>query len=185
VKKWDVRLVGAGNQGLIEGGVILAQAAVCDGNNVVQSQKYGLEMRDGAGKVEVIISDSEIHYPRISKADILLAMSQKAYDKYAPHLKEEGVLIIDSTQVKSSECNLAKQEHSIPISEIAVEETGTEMMANIVAVGAIAGITRIVTEGALKEAVLRGVSTGKEVITLKALNAGLDAGARLKTFQVS
>ena len=87
-KRWEIRLSGTGGQGLILAGIILAEAAIIDGFNAVQSQSYGPEARGGASKAEVIISDEEINYPKIGNAGILLAMSQKAYDKYSPQVQE-------------------------------------------------------------------------------------------------
>lgn len=91
----EFRLSGSGGQGLILAGIILAEAALKDGKNVVQSQSYGPEARGGASKAEVIISDKDINYPKVEKCDVLLALTQKAYDKYISTLKTGGVLIKD------------------------------------------------------------------------------------------
>ena len=62
VEKWQVRLSGTGGQGIIKAAMILAQAALSDGNNAVQSQVYGPESRGGATKGEVVISNGPIYY---------------------------------------------------------------------------------------------------------------------------
>lgn len=96
----ELRLSGSGGQGLILAGIILAEAALYDGMNVVQSQSYGPEARGGASKAEVIISKSEINYPKVNKCDILLSLTQIACDKYIDSLKIGGTLIIDNSVVK-------------------------------------------------------------------------------------
>ncbi|ATW28831.1 2-oxoglutarate ferredoxin oxidoreductase subunit gamma [Candidatus Formimonas warabiya] len=177
--KWEVRLSGTGGQGLILGGIILAEAGILDGYKAVQSQSYGPEARGGASKAEVIISTREINYPKIGEADILLAMSQQAYDKYATDLREGGILIIDSTLVTNIGANKAAHIYRIPITEIAKKETGLGMTANIVALGAIVGVTKVVTEEALKEAVLDRIPAGTEEINLRAVQAGLTVSRTL------
>ncbi|ATW24415.1 2-oxoacid:acceptor oxidoreductase family protein [Candidatus Formimonas warabiya] len=178
-EKWEIRLSGTGGQGLILGGIILAEAGIIDGYNAVQSQSYGPEARGGASKAEVIISRQEINYPKIGEADILLAMSQQAYDKYSPSVKEGAILIVDSTLVSNTGESNGQNIYRIPITELAKKETGREMTANIVALGAIVGVTQVVSEEALKEAVLDRIPAGTEEINLKALQAGLSAGTAL------
>ena len=87
-KRWEIRLSGTGGQGLILAGIILAEAAIIDGFNAVQSQSYGPEARGGASKAEVIISDEEINYPKIGNAGILLAMSQKPMINILPKCRK-------------------------------------------------------------------------------------------------
>src|SRR3990172_8617479 len=96
-RQYEVRLSGSGGQGIILGGVILAEAAaIYEKKNAVQSQSYGPEARGGASKADVIISDEEIDYPKALKIDVLLALTQEACNKYIKDLKEGGVLIVDS-----------------------------------------------------------------------------------------
>lgn len=178
-QKWEIRLSGTGGQGLILAGIILAHAGVNEGYKVVQSQSYGPEARGGASKAEVIISEEVIYYPKIADADILLAMSQQAYDKYSPDIKEESVVIIDSTLVKKVDLNRGKKVYQVPITEIVKQETGQEMTANIAALGVIASITEVVSEEALTEAVLKRIPAGTEELNLKALKAGWEEAAKL------
>jgi 2-oxoglutarate ferredoxin oxidoreductase subunit gamma len=87
--RYEVRLAGEGGQGLILAGVILAEAAAAtEGTYVAQTQSYGPEARGGASRSEVVISDHEIDYPRVVEADLLLAMSQEAYDRFGAELKQ-------------------------------------------------------------------------------------------------
>jgi 2-oxoglutarate ferredoxin oxidoreductase subunit gamma len=178
--KLDIRLSGSGGQGLILAGIILANAGIKDGYNAIQSQSYGPEARGGASKAEVIISDQEIYYPKVGKSDVLLAMSQAAYNKYIQDIREESVLIIDSTLVKNIEKHQEEKLYYTSITELAIKGTGREMTANIVALGVIAGITRVVSEEALKEALLEKIPIGTEKLNIKALTLGLEKGAELR-----
>lgn len=168
----EFRLTGSGGQGLILAGIILAEAALLEGKNVVQSQSYGPEARGGASKAEVIISDSFINYPKIDKCDILLALTQKAYDKYIDTLKDNGVLIVDNGISLNNNINNINV-FSIPILNTASEKIGTPMVANMIALGSIQAVTDIVKMESLEKAVLSRVPKGTEELNRRALNEGV------------
>lgn len=169
--KLELRFAGSGGQGLILAGIILAEAALLDGKNCIQTQSYGPEARGGASKSEVIISDDEIDYPKVQKPDILLALSQKAYDKYRGDLKEDGIIIIDSSIKHAKEINKV---YSLPIIETAQKNVGRAFTANIVLLGAVTELTNIVTKDSLLKAVLRRVPKGSEKLNEIALMEGCD-----------
>lgn len=173
----EVRLAGAGGQGLLLAGLILAEAAVLyDHKQACQTQSYGPEARGGASKSEVIIDDESIDYPKVIAADVLLALSQEACDEYYHDLKRDGVLIVDSVHVRRVPTNRA---FSLPITEIAKEKTGRTITANIVGLGVLAGLTDVVSKEALQKAVAERAPEGTAEINLEALAAGLEAGEKL------
>ena len=98
----QLRLSGSGGQGVITAAIILAEAAVSEGKNAVQSQSYGSEARGGASKSEVIIDDEKIYHPHVKTPDFVLAMTQKAADKYFHDLNPDGILILDDDLVPTS-----------------------------------------------------------------------------------
>jgi 2-oxoglutarate ferredoxin oxidoreductase subunit gamma len=171
LKQTEIRLTGSGGQGLILGGIILAEAAIMEGNNAVQSQSYGPEARGGASKAEVIISNKEIDFPKVVKADIMLSLTQVALDKYADTIKEDGILVVDSSLDVPSDLK-AKKVVSIPILNTAKEVIGKSMVANIVALGAIRQLSDIVSKESLEEAVLSRVPKGTEELNKRALQEG-------------
>jgi 2-oxoglutarate ferredoxin oxidoreductase subunit gamma len=172
----EISLSGTGGQGLILAGIILAEAAVLDGKQAVQTQSYGPEARGGASKAEVMISNGEIDYPKVLAADILLAMSQEACNKYTGYLKDTGKLIIDSTFVKQVP-SVKASVVALPITHTAREELGNAMFGNMIALGALAGITKIVSRDSLVKAVLARVPKGTEQINEKALELGIAMAA--------
>jgi 2-oxoglutarate ferredoxin oxidoreductase subunit gamma len=175
-ERYEIRLSGSGGQGLVTAGVILAEAAgVYDGKCVCQSQSYGPEARGGASKSEVIVSEEEIDYPKAIKPDVLLAMNQSACDTYLFDLKPGGTLIVDATLVKQLPTTRAV---AIPFTQIARREIGKEAAANIVALGALAAITKAVSVKGLEAAVLNRVPAGTEEMNRAALQAGIKAGRR-------
>ena len=173
MKRYEIRLSGSGGQGLIIAGIILAEAVgTYDEKYVCQTQSYGPEARGGASKSEVVISDEEIDYPKAIKPDVLLAMNQKSCDSYIFDLRPEGMLIVDSTFVKQMPTTKAIL---IPFTQIARDNVGKEMVANIVALGALGVLTKVVSLSSLEVAVLNRVPKGTEEINKDALEAGIEA----------
>ncbi len=174
--RFEIRLAGSGGQGLVLAGVILAEAAgIYDGKFVCQTQSYGPEARGGASKAEVVISDAEIDYPKAIRPDVLLALNQKSLDVFLGDLKEGGVLLVDADLVREVPESGAL---AIPFTRMA-REAGRELMANIVALGALAAITGAVSREGLQAAVLARVPAASREMNERALEAGLAAGARV------
>jgi 2-oxoglutarate ferredoxin oxidoreductase subunit gamma len=180
-KRYEIRLAGSGGQGLILAGVILAEAAgLYDGKFVCQTQSYGPAARGGASMAEVVISDVEIDYPKAVHPDVLLAMNQKSLDTYVFDLKPGGLLIVDATFVREvQEIPDHQRVFAIPCTELARDRLGKVMVANIVALGALAALSGAVTLKALESAVLARVPRGTEELNQQALAAGVEAAQRL------
>jgi len=172
MEKYEVRLSGSGGQGLLLAGIILAEGAINDGKNSVQTQSYGPEARGGASKSEVIISSESIDFPKVRNCDILLALTQKSYEQYSEGLKDNGILIIDSSVSVGAAGN--KKVYSVPILDTAVKDLGKPMVTNIVALGAIVEITNIISKESLEKAVLDRVPKGTEELNRKALSMGYE-----------
>jgi 2-oxoglutarate ferredoxin oxidoreductase subunit gamma len=180
--RYELRFSGAGGQGLILAGIIMAEAAaIYDGKQALQSQSYGPEARGGASKSEVIISDEPIDYPKATAVDALLALTQEACDKYSGDLKQGGVLLVDSDLVR----NIPEGDFhvvGIPIINTAKNEIGRMIVANIVALGAMVALTGVVSKESVQKAVLSRVPEAFRELNLKALQIGFDkATAAVKT----
>ena len=177
MERYEIRLSGSGGQGLLLGGIILAEGAINDGKNSIQTQSYGPEARGGASKSEVIISSEEIDFPKVRNCDILLSLTQKAYNEYSAGLKEDGILIVDSSvnAVKSGNIKL----YSVPILDSAVKDLGKPMVTNIVALGVLVEITKVISKESLEKAVLDRVPKGTEELNRKALAKGYEIAKTL------
>jgi 2-oxoglutarate ferredoxin oxidoreductase subunit gamma len=152
-----VRISGLGGQGVVLAGQILGRAAAYDGKNVVQSQSYGAEARGSAAKSEVIISEDKIGFPAVRRCDILIAMNQNALDRHFKDLKEDGMLMIDSTYLKKIPRTKAKI-FKIPATEHAEKTFGDKIYANIIMLGALTKATSIVSEKAMEKAIRDSVA---------------------------
>ncbi len=174
--KYEIRLAGEGGQGLILGGIILAEAAgIYEGKNVVQSQLYGAATRGELSKSEVIISDTEIHYVKVRMADVLLCLTQDSYNEYKNFVKDNGKIIIDPFYVKEYVQD-DKRIYPLGLSQRAIDVTGREITTNMVSLGAISGLTGIVGLDALKKAVLERVNPAFADMNISALEAGYALG---------
>jgi len=169
---WEVRLSGKGGQGIIFTGIVLAEAAVREGLNVVQSQVYGPESRGGASKAEVIVSRRSISYPKVTCPDVVLVMSQEAAARYAGTVRAGGILVVDTThvhRVPEVEARVAR----LPLSAVARDELGREQVASAVAAGVVVGLTGMVGVESLLQAVAVRAPKGTADLNLKAVKAGL------------
>lgn len=177
-QRFEIRLAGAGGQGLILAGIILAEAAIYDGKNVTHTQSYGPEARGGASRSEVIIAEGDIDYPKVTQADLVLCMSQESCDKYFYDIKKDGLLILDTSYVSRTPTSRA---YPVDITGLATEATGRAITANIAALGLIVGLTGIVSHQAIEVAVAATVPQGTVEVNLRALAAGLDKAKQLKS----
>jgi 2-oxoglutarate ferredoxin oxidoreductase subunit gamma len=179
--RYEVRLSGAGGQGLILAGKVIAEAAaIYDNKTATQSQSYGPEARGGASRSEVIISDDVIDYPKAENLDFLLALTQEACDKYYKDLKKGGILLVDSqsvTHIPGGDFTV----YQIPITETAKNVLGKALVANLVALGIFTSLSAVVSPGAIESAILSRVPKGTEELNLNAFRKGLELGRSSKS----
>ncbi|HOI23498.1 hypothetical protein SDC9_16286 [bioreactor metagenome] len=173
MKRSEIIISGSGGQGVVLGGIILAEAAaIYDDLNATHNQSYGPEARGGASKSEVIISDKTIHFPEIEHPDILVALTQEAARKYGGAVKPRGIMIVDAGVEIDEALGSSIRVYRLPIAKTATEVVGKEMTINMVTLGALVAITGIVSEQALEKAALARVPEGTEELNKKALAEG-------------
>lgn len=171
--KYEVRLSGSGGQGVILASIILAEAAIMEGKNAIQTQSYGPEARGGASKAEVIISNQKIDFPKVRICDIFLSLTQKSFNEYCKGTKEDGIVIVDDSVDVGD-----RKVYSVPIIDTTNNVIGKPLVTNIVALGALVAITNIVSKEILEQAVLNRVPKGTEELNKKALAMGFDIGEK-------
>ncbi|MFN4217737.1 MAG: 2-oxoacid:acceptor oxidoreductase family protein [Candidatus Bipolaricaulia bacterium] len=167
----QIQLSGAGGQGLVLAGIILAEAAMRDGKNVAVAQSYGPEARLGASKAEVIVSTEKIAYPQVTQPDILLCLSQDAFDKYFAAVNEHTLVLIDSTQVQAPSGG-GDNIYKLPFVRAAIEQVGNKLVANIVALGALNALTGLVSWESLRKAVEQRAPAKFREQNVRALEVG-------------
>ena len=167
----EVLLTGTGGQGLILASIVLAEAAVNDNKNVVQTQSYGPEARGGASMAGVIIDVDTIEYPKVADPTVLLCMSQAAFNKYLPKVKPGCTVIVDSTFVTGP----FQEEYKIqtyPITKVAKEELGREVVANMMALGVVNAATELVDKDIFRENIHKLAPKGSGELNQQAFDLG-------------
>ncbi len=163
----EIRIAGFGGQGIVLAGKILGEAAINSGHKAVQTQSYGPESRGGAARSEVVISDSEIDYPRVVDADILVALSQPGYDKYHHDVKKNTMIIVDADLVEGAGKN-AKQ---VSFTKIA-DSLGRKIVANIVMLGYLTPVIDMIPKKKMVDTIKDNIPKGTENINLQAFEKG-------------
>ena len=165
--KKEIRICGFGGQGIILAGVVLGEAATRAGHRAVQTQSYGPESRGGAARAEVVISSEPIDYPRVSRPDVVVALSQAGYDRFGHDVADDGIVLVDEALVE------AEGVTSVPFTTTA-EEVGRKIVSNIVMVGYLVALIEVIPHDVLESTVLANIPAGTEDLNRKAVTAGRD-----------
>jgi 2-oxoglutarate ferredoxin oxidoreductase subunit gamma len=164
---------GSGGQGVITAAIILAEAAVLhEGLIAVQSQSYGPEARGGASRSDVIIADTEIRYPKVIQPNILVCLTQEAYNKYAGLVRPNGLLLTDSHYVKEERTTDAKQVE-LPMYKSVMDKIGRPVVFNICMLGALVGLMPLVKVDSLTRVLESRIPPGFLDLNKQALELGL------------
>jgi len=176
----QVRLSGFGGQGIVLAGILLGEAGVIEGKYIAGSNSYGAQARGSSCKSEVVFSDGPIDFPHLTTSDILVAMSQGAYNIFCEDVKEKsGLILFDQSQVIPRKEGLNHIQMGIPATEYALKRLKNKQVANIILLGALITITKIVSLKAIKKAIRNRVSKRFQGLNLKALQIGIELGRRL------
>jgi 2-oxoglutarate ferredoxin oxidoreductase subunit gamma len=165
--KKEIRICGFGGQGIILAGVVLGEAATRAGHRAVQTQSYGPESRGGAARAEVVISSEPIDYPRVSRPDVVVALSQAGYDRFGQDVADDGIVLVDEALVE------AEGVTSVPFTTTA-EEVGRKIVSNVVMVGYLGALIEVIPHDVLESTVLANIPAGTEDLNRKAVTAGRD-----------
>lgn len=175
----EIRFSGFGGQGIIRCGLITGKAiSLYDNKYATMTQSFGPEARGSACSSQVVVSEERVLYPYITKPEILVAMSQEAYEKYESELREDGILIIDSDLVKLKPHRGKIKLYSIPSTRFA-EEMGNRIFANLVMLGFFTAISKAVSPEAMKKAIPGLVPKRSLDINIKAFDKGYEYGVEV------
>ena len=176
---YEMRFAGSGGQGMMLMGDIMAEAAGgLDDKEIVLTRSYGPEARGGACRSELIIDTRPIDYPTVRHPDFVLAMSQEAADTYCTDVSSQGIFLVDPGFVHDIP-KTSGQVYAIPLTELAESVTGNTLAANVVAIGAIAALTKVESLSIVKSAVLDHFKPKLRPLNEKAYDAGVAAAQAL------
>ena len=169
---------GSGGQGVITAAIILAEAAVLhEGLTAVQTQAYGAAARGGATRSDVIISDAKINFPKVNQPNVLVCLTQEAYNTFAGIIRPGGLLVTDPRYVEPVRKVDAVQ-HELPMYETVMEKIGKPIVFNICMLGTLVGLTGLVKPESIMKTLETRIPSGFIEMNQKALELGLELGRR-------
>jgi 2-oxoglutarate ferredoxin oxidoreductase subunit gamma len=172
-ERYEVVLAGSGGQGLVVSGMMVAEAAMLEGKNVVQTVSYGIATRGGFSMAEVIIDTDEIIFQQVEEVDIALVLTEEAMEKFSSLAEGGASVFYDSTLVKARE---GDRLFGYPFLEMA-SGIGNAGTANTIALGLIARKTGMVLPESIA-LVLRGRFSGRVLnMNMTALQKGMELAA--------
>ena len=174
--RYEIRIAGLGGQGVVLLGVVLAKAIASNEKlHVVQTQSYGPESRGGAVRADLVVSREPVDYPKVRKADVLVALSQSAFDAYFENIKENGMAVIDSGAVTPE---ISRSDIKVKAVDATREaaEFGKIVLANMVMLGALVNVINLTSKDAVICALGEAVPHENLTENVKALEAGMKLG---------
>ncbi|HEY1271041.1 MAG TPA: 2-oxoacid:acceptor oxidoreductase family protein [Terriglobales bacterium] len=172
----EIRIAGFGGQGVILSAIILGRAAsIHQGAFATMTQSFGPEARGGACSAQLILSPTPVLYPYVSRPDVLVVMSQEAYTRFVPELKEGGTLIVEQDLVRVTDLKPHTRLFSVPATRLA-EELGKRMVLNSVMVGFFTAVTGLLEKDAVLKAVAESVPPSFRELNTKAFEKGFQYG---------
>ena len=176
MKRARIVLSGSGGQGVITAAIILSEAAVIYENmNATQSQSYGAAARGGATRSEIILSNSEINFPKVIQPNILVCLTQESYDTFSEIIRPGGILLVDSKYVKIKRKVDAKH-ISLPMYEQVMEKIGKPIVFNICMLGALIGVSKLLKPESVMKVLKTKIPKDFLEMNQKALDLGLKMG---------
>ncbi len=174
----EIRIAGFGGQGVILSAIVIGKAGcIYEGGFSTMTQSFGPEARGGACSAQVILSDSPVLYPYVTRPDVLVVMSHEAYSIFAPQVRENGTLIIEQDLVRVDTIPTGVRVYSCPATRLA-EELGKKMVLNIVMVGFFGAVTGLLQPDSLRNAIADSVPEAYRDLNRKAFDKGYEYGIK-------
>ncbi|MFH1577878.1 MAG: 2-oxoacid:acceptor oxidoreductase family protein [Candidatus Omnitrophota bacterium] len=181
----QIIIAGAGGQGIVLLGRVIAEAALKKGLNVTGLPAYGAAVRGGTSYYMVTLSSTEVASPYIRKADTLIIMNEPSLIKFRKKINNKGLLLINTSLVEQKELladNKSVTTCALPFTDSAIK-LGNIKVANMIAFGAYIGKKKIFTKQMVFKVIEEIAPPGKKDliwINQKAIEEGMrladDAG---------
>jgi len=176
----QIRICGLGGQGIVFAGSVLGKAAILEGKWVSGANAYGSQARGGLARAEVVISDQPIKFPHIIETDVLIILSQSAYQTYAPQVKPKSGQIIYDRSLVTPDNDFSAKSSGINATDEALKEFGTKQVANIVILGAVNEMLNIVKQQSIVKTIQSEVPDQFLELNMNALELGVKLGGATK-----
>jgi 2-oxoglutarate ferredoxin oxidoreductase subunit gamma len=176
----EIRFAGFGGQGVIMMATVIGKAAcIYESGYATMTQAFGPEARGGAASAQVVLSDQPILYPYVNEPNILVVMAQEAFTKFAPEVRSDGIMIVETDLVRmTSSVKAGVRVYGVPATRLA-EQLGKKMVLNIVMTGFFTAVTGLLAADSVKKAVMDSVPAHSKELNIKAFDAGFAYGQKV------
>jgi 2-oxoglutarate ferredoxin oxidoreductase subunit gamma len=176
----EIRFAGFGGQGVIMMATVIGKAAcIYENGYSTMTQAFGPEARGGAASAQLVLSDKPILYPYVNEPNVLVVMAQEAFTKFAPEVRGDGILIVETDLVHlTSAVKPGVRVFGVPATRLA-EQLGKKMVLNIVMTGFFTAVTGLLQAESVKKAVLDSVPSHSRDLNMKAFASGFEYGQKM------
>ena len=150
----ELLLAGFGGQGVMSMGMIITYAGMIEGKRVSWIPSYGPEQRGGTANCSVVVSDRAIGSPVVTEPDTLVAMNLPSLDRFEQAVKPGGIIVVNTSLIKRKVARTDVRVVDIDATALA-DEMGNQRIANMIVLGAVIGLTRVVGMDAVKKSLCK------------------------------
>ena len=176
--RYEARFSAVGGQGVLMAGDVLGLAAQkFEGRYSIQSPTYTAQVRGGPTKIDVIIDDEPVMYPKTTAINFFLSLAQGSYDAFLYDLRDDAIVVIDPSLVtKWDEKYLT---YPVPVIELTKTHIGKMIMTSVLSLGIMVELTKVVSKESIEKALLIKAPKGTEELNLRALHMGFEQAQKL------
>lgn len=167
----DFIIAGFGGQGVLLAGEVLANGFMLDEKNVTWYPSYGAEMRGGTVNCSIVMSDEEVSAVQKSSADFIIVLNQASFDKYTPVLRKNGTIIVNTSLAQKTKIRDDINYIFAPITQMAEEKLGNIKMSNILALGILSKVSRLISLDTLEKALYNVIPPHRKQLIPKNIEA--------------
>ncbi len=167
----DFIIAGFGGQGVLLAGEVLANGFMIDNKNVTWYPSYGAEMRGGTVNCTVVMSDEEVSAVQKSSAEFIVVLNQASFDKYVSWVKKGGSIIVNSSLAAIKKTREDINYIFVPITKLAQEKLGNIKMSNILALGTLSRVSKLISLSVLEKALYNVIPERKAHLIPKNIEA--------------
>ncbi len=173
----DILIAGAGGQGVMLLGTVIAKAAILENKNVTYIRSYGAEMRGGTSSCWIRIRRGRIAAPIFDKATVSVMMNRPSFEKFKNRRVKRGILIANSSLIDANKREKSKPVEYIPVNELALN-IGNLKTVNIIALGFLLKIYPFIRRSSVEKTINQIFAKNRELkkMNLNALDVGMTYG---------
>lgn len=145
-------IAGFGGQGVLLAGEVLANGFMLDNKNVTWYPSYGAEMRGGTVNCSIVMADDEVSAVQKEFADYIIVLNQASFDRFTPMVNKGGTIIVNTSLARETKKRDDINYIFAPITQMAEENLGNIKMSNILALGVLAGMSKLISLETLEKA---------------------------------